>query len=72
MNLENKTVAVVSMSTNNVRQTSTVSVTVSSEIATGIFRDEGAYKMSFDTAFENINDSRVMTSVVEKLTALPD
>jgi hypothetical protein len=49
-----------------------VDVTLASEIATGIFRNEGAYKMSFDVAFENINDSRVMTSVVEKLNALPD
>jgi|TARA_R110000823_G_scaffold283371_3_gene401567 hypothetical protein len=72
MDLENKTVTIVSMATNNLRQTSTVDVTLASEIATGIFRNEGAYKMSFDVAFENINDSRVMTSVVEKLNALPD
>jgi len=72
MNLTNKNVTIQSMATDNIAQTSTVDVAVSAEVATGVFKTEANFQMQFDLCFDNINDSRVMSNVVERLTALPD
>lgn len=71
MDLTNKDVSIKYLSVDNVAQTTSVNVEVSSEIADGVFQIEGTYQINFEVAYNNMNDPNLMPAIIEKLEALP-
>jgi hypothetical protein len=71
MDLSNKIVTIVYMSTNSLPHETTVRVSITQEIAEGVFKQLDTYELKFDRIYQSPSDPALLSSVNEKLTALP-
>lgn len=73
MDLSNKNIDIDFMSSNFVDGSTTVTVTLTQEIAEGVRRNIGTYKLDFwGDAYTSMTDPRLMTALKEKLETLPE
>jgi hypothetical protein len=71
MDLSNKIVTVVYMSTSSVPNETTVRINITQEVAEGVFKQLDTYELKFDRIYQSPSDPALLSSVNEKLTALP-
>jgi hypothetical protein len=71
MDLSNKIVTVVYMSTNSMPSETTVRVNITQEVAEGVFKQLDTYELKFDTLYQSPSDPQMLAAVNEKLAALP-
>lgn len=71
MDLANKIVTVVYMSTNSMPHETTVRVSISQEVAEGVFKQLDTYELKFDVLYQSPSDPEMLSAVNEKLAALP-
>lgn len=72
MNLTNKQISVISLSSNLVTNISIAKVAVTQEISPGIFKLIDQYDLTFNDAYTITSDPLLLSAINEKLLALPD
>jgi len=71
MDLSNKIVTVVYMSTNSLPAETVVRVNITQEVAEGVFKQLDTYELKFDGIYQSPSDPAMLSAVNEKLSALP-
>ena len=72
MDLTNKQIQVVSLSSNMVTNLSVARVSISQEIAPGIFKLIVQYDLTFNDIYTSPLDPALLSAISEKLSVLPD
>jgi hypothetical protein len=73
MDLSNKNIDIDFMSSNFVEGTTTLTVSLTQEIAEGVRKTLGTYKLDFwGDAYTSMNDPKLIEALKEKLESLPE
>ena len=72
MNLTNKQISVISLSTNMVTSITIAKVNVTQEISSGIFKLVDQYDLTFNDIYTITNDPLLLSAIREKLSLIPD
>lgn len=67
----NKIITVVYMSVNSFPAETTVKVSVSEQVAEGVFRQLDSYDLKFEKIYMATDDPQLLADINEKLAALP-
>jgi hypothetical protein len=71
MDLTNKIVTIVFMSSNSLPSETTVKIAITQEIADGVFKQLDTYDLKFDKIYQSTNDPALLSAINEKLASLP-
>lgn len=71
MDLTNKIVNVVALSMTTFPPTTAVKITLTQEVAEGVFKQVDSYDLKFDQGFQATDDPALLAAINEKLAALP-
>ena len=71
MDLTNKIVTIVFMSSNSIPNETVVKVAITHEIAEGVFKQLDTYDLTFDKIYQSTNDPALLSAINEKLASLP-
>jgi hypothetical protein len=72
MNLTNKQVTILSLTTTTYPELSKVSVSVSTEIIPGVQKTLGTYTLEIQRIFSSTSDPSLLAAIQEMLTAIPE
>jgi hypothetical protein len=73
MDLSNKNIDIDFMSSNFVEGTTTLTVSLTEDIAEGVRKNVGTYKLDFwGESYTSMNDPALLTALQEKLASLPE
>lgn len=72
MNLTNKQVTILALTTTTYPELSKVSVSVSTEVIPGVQKTLGTYTLEIQRIFSSTSDPSLLAAIQEMLTAIPE